>query len=110
MVGRRYGRGQPKTGVMNKLETAYSLKLENDKHLGLIQWYAFEAMKFRLAKKTFYTPDFIVLTDDGFIQAHEVKGFWEDDARVKIKCAAEKFPIKFIAIQRKKKEWVIEEF
>lgn len=67
------------------------------KNSGSIQWYAFEAMKFKLADKTFYTPDFIVMTHEGYLEAHEVKGFWEDDARVKIKCAAEKFPIKFIA-------------
>lgn len=49
------------------------------------------------------------------MELHEVKGYWEDDARVKIKVAAEAFwMFRFIAIKaRPKKEgggWEIEEF
>lgn len=40
-----------------------------------------------MADKTFYSPDFIVPALD-CIEVHEVKGHWEDDARVKIKVAA----------------------
>lgn len=87
------------SGQMNKTEGRYANELATQHRLGHIHWYAFEGMKFKLADKTFYTPDFIVLTNDGFLEAHEVKGFWEDDARVKIKVAAQMFPVKFIAVK-----------
>lgn len=86
---------------MNRLEARYSQKLEIDKQTGLIQWWAFESVKFKLADKTYLTPDFIVMRNDGYLEAHEVKAnrvtFW-DDARVKVKVCAEKFPIKFVVV------------
>jgi hypothetical protein len=65
----------------------------------------FEPVKLRLAAATFYTPDFMVTRDDGEIVFHEVKGgWWEDDARVKIKVAAEMYPeFRFIAAVVKKR-------
>jgi hypothetical protein len=50
------------------------------------------------------------MSADGSLQAHEVKGFWTDDARVKIKVAAEMYPIQFIAIKKEKGEWQKEFF
>jgi hypothetical protein len=48
------------------------------------------------------------------MEAHEVKGFWTDDARVKIKVAASQFPVAFIAVRRIGKAkgggWDIERF
>jgi len=45
---------------------------------------------------------------------HEVKGFWQDDARVKIKVAADMYPFRFIAVKpRAKKDgggWQTEAF
>lgn len=71
-------------------------------------------MKFRLADNTFYTPDFAVMMPDGQIEIHEVKGYWQDDARAKIKIAADMYPFKFIALKvRPKKDgggWSVEEF
>lgn len=64
----------------------------------------------RLADKTFYTPDFVVLAPDGVLEMHEVKGFWEEDARVKIKVAAAQFPFRFVAITRDKGNWSFESF
>jgi len=93
---------------MNKTETRYANYLENAKLQGTILAWAFEPVKFRLAKKTFYTPDFMVITRDQ-IQLHEVKGFWRDDARVKIKVARETFPwFRWVAVQWKQKEWRME--
>jgi hypothetical protein len=106
----RYALGRLPAGTMNKTEAAYAAHLELQRHAGAIDWFKFEALKFRLADSTFYTPDFIVLTTDGFLEAHEVKGFWQDDARVKIKVAASIYPIKFIAITRKKADWIREDF
>ena len=90
--------GRLKQGVMNKTERNYAGYLESRKMIGEIQYYAFDSIKFRLADKTFYSPDFIVLKASGELEAHEVKGHWEDDARVKIKVAASMHPVPFIAV------------
>lgn len=81
-----------KTEVMNQTEAQYAGYLDGMKHTGEIVAWAYEAVKLRLADKTFYTPDFIVIRADGGIELHEVKGHWEDDARVKIKVAATQHP------------------
>ena len=106
--------GRLKTGVMNKTEAAYAARLELLKNSGEILWYKFEGMKFRLADNTFYTPDFIVMLANGVMQSHEVKGFWTDDARVKIKVAADMYPFEFLAVKVRTKKsgggWDIESF
>lgn len=106
--------GRLKTGQMNKTEAAYAAHLETQKSLGDILWYKFEGVKVRLADNTFYTPDFAVMTHDGSLEMREVKGHWQDDARVKIKVAADQYPFKFIAVKvRPKKDgggWSVEEF
>jgi len=94
---------------MNKLEKDYSERLAILQGTGHIIGYAYESVKFRLADKTFYTPDFIVYPADGPIELHEVKGFWEDDARVKIKVFAAQYPFRVLAIERKKGEWLFED-
>ena len=99
-----------KSGQMNKTEAAYAARLEALKLAGEISDYRFECVKFKLADKTFYTPDFMVLRHDGTFELHEVKGFWEDDARVKIKVAAAQYPLKFIAARKVKGAWETEEF
>jgi len=105
-----YALGRMKSGVMNRTEEAYANHLEKLKSQGEILWFKFEGMKFRLADNTFYTPDFCVMRANGEIEAHEVKGFWLDKARVKIKVAADQFPIKFIAIKINRNQFTIEEF
>ena len=114
----RFARGRtPRQGrsfnteEMNKLESEYAACLNLQKAAGEILDWKYESVKLKLASKTFYTPDFQVITADGFVEYHETKGFWEDDARVKIKMAAAAFPwFKFIAIQKKKGIWTTEEF
>lgn len=102
--------GRLKPGTMNKLETAYGQHLELRKHAGEVAWYKFEGIKLRLADNTFYTPDFAVMLTSGEIECHECKGFWEDDARVKIKVAADIYPFRFIGIKKDKTGWKIEDF
>lgn len=106
--------GRLKTGQMNKTESAYCQLLELRKRAGEIDWYRFEGIKLRLADNTFYTPDFSVMLANGEMEMHEVKGFWADDARVKIKVAAEQYPFRFIAVKPKAKKagggWEVEEF
>lgn len=96
-------------GEMNKTERAYSEALEDRKAAGEIASWQFDAVKLRLAAKTFYTPDFLVMLADGSIEFHEVKGHWEDDARVKIKVAARLFPFRFLAVRKVKGGWQEEE-
>ena len=73
---------------MNSWERRYAAWLELRLRAGQIQHYSFE-IKIRLAKKCYYTPEFHVIDQNGQHEFHEVKGFWRDDARVKIKVAAE---------------------
>ena len=106
--------GRLKTGTMNKTEQAYCATLEARRAAGEVAWYKFEGIKLRLADNTFYSPDFAVMLADGALEMHEVKGFWQDDARAKIKIAADMYPMRFLAIQVKPKKdgggWSIEEF
>lgn len=106
--------GRLKVGAMNKTEQAYASLLKQRQDAGEVAWFKFEGMKFRLADLTSYTPDFNVMLADGSLEMHEVKGFWTDDGRAKIKIAADLYPMKFIAIKPKPKKqgggWAVEEF
>lgn len=92
--------GRLKVGQRNKTEAEYEERLKQMLHLGTILWYRFEGLKLRLADNTFYTPDFAVLCHDGVMECHEVKGHWQDDARVKIKVAADQYPFRFRAVRK----------
>lgn len=106
--------GRMKSGKMNNTEKAYAQHLEIQKREGEINYYSFDGINLRLADNTFYKPDFLVMRADGQLEIHEVKGFWTDDALVKIKVAADKFPFKFIAVMKQTKKngsgWDIREF
>jgi hypothetical protein len=106
------GRGVKRVpGQMNGLERRYASYLDGLVQIGDVLGYWFDAVKLRLAEKTFYSPDFMVLTGAFEIEMHEVKGnYWEDDARVKIKVAADKFPFKFFGITWKNGQWNSEGF
>lgn len=96
--------GRLKTGQMNKTEAEYYTLLGNRKFAGEISWIKFEGLKLRLADNTFYTPDFAVMLTNGSMQLHEVKGHWQDDARAKIKIAADLYPFEFIAVRKQSKK------
>lgn len=106
--------GRLKAGAMNKTEAAYGNVLRARQLAGEVAWYKFEGVKLRLADNTFYTPDFAVMLASGFMEMHEVKGYWQDDARVKIKVAAELYPFRFLAIMPLPKKqgggWAVEDF
>lgn len=108
--GKAKGRGHIQ-GRMNGTEGAFASVLEMQKETGEIISYKFESVKLRLADNTYYTPDFMVIGKDGYVIFYEVKGFWRDDARVKIKVASEMYPeFEFIAVQKKNGEWKFEYF
>ena len=99
---------------MNRTEAEYAALLEQMRQAGTVAWFKFEALKFRLADNTFYTPDFAVMLSGGRMQMHEVKGHWMDDARAKIKIAADLYPFEFIAVRKRSKKdgggFAVEEF
>lgn len=95
-------------GRMNGTEAKFADVLKEDPSVAL---FRFESIKLRLADNTFYTPDFMVVNAGGLVAFYEVKGFWRDDARVKIKVAAELYPeFKFVAVQLKQGKWQYEYF
>ena len=102
--------GRLKAGAMNKTEAAYANYLEKQKQFGEVAWFAFEPMNLKLADKCFYRIDFLVMLKSGQLEVHEVKGFWTDDALVKIKTASAKFPFRFIALKLVKGIWEVREF
>lgn len=106
--------GRLAVGSMNKTEAAYDVTLREKALAGEVLWWRFEGLKLRLADNTFYTPDFAVMAADGVIECHEVKGHWTDDARVKIKVAADQYPFRFLAVKAEAKKrgggWRIETF
>ncbi len=108
--------GRLKTGQMNKTEAAYAQHLEIRKVAGEILWYRFEGVKLRLADNTFLTVDFAVMRSDGLLTMIDVKGskaIYMDDAKVKMKVAADTYPFVFkVAFPRPKREgggWIEED-
>jgi hypothetical protein len=77
---------------MNKWERGYAWHLDDLKKRGVVKWWRFEALKFRLADRTWYTPDYTVGMADGSMVVVEVKGFRREDALVKFKVARETHP------------------
>lgn len=108
--------GRLEKGELNKTEQAYQNHLDKRRMAGEVMWYRFEPFRMTLAPKTTYTADFLVQLASGHLEVHEVKGFWTEDARVKIKVAAALLPVfKFVAIQMEKGTskdpvWIMEEF
>ena len=107
--GRRYV-----AGSMNGLERRYAEELTLRLAAGDITWWAFEAVKLRLAPRTFLTVDFAVLPKFSHrLELHEVKGHWEDDARVKIKVDAAAYPcfaFRAVTWRRDVGAWQLEDF
>jgi len=78
---------QDRPDTMNKLEKAwYDHLIRTTDYLIFSQ-----ALKLRMADKTWYTPDFFCLCPDGIVRIFETKGFFRDDAAVKLKTTAEMY-------------------
>lgn len=77
---------------MNKLERARAIDLEAMKRTGqIVEWW-YEKWTFKLADDTRFTPDFVIQKASGALEVEEVKGFWREDARVKLKVFVAQFP------------------
>ena len=95
----------------SKWEEQYRNMLELKYRACEILAYEYESITFRLAPKTTYTPDFLVVLPDGKVQIHEVKGFAREDAIVKFKVAAQQNPwFEFIMVKKSKTEGWVEMF
>lgn len=103
MIPKKFRRAKARArhvpGQMNKTEQEYDSLLESQIRSGEIVSFGFESIKLKLADKTFFTPDFFVEYATGEMVFHEVKAatskgkvLCEDDARVKIKVAAQQYP------------------
>lgn len=136
---KKKGRGKlPRTGKggMNKLEAAYHDHLQGRLDRGEILAFWFQPFSLNLGEhpddeaesddppgegedagkkrqRGRYTPDFLVQESDGFLEIHEVKGsFWNDAALVRIKWAATKyhvFTFRVCTRKRKSDPWQFEE-
>ena len=95
---------------MNKLETRYAEYLDRLKLGHRILWWRFNAFRFRLADGAWYKPDFAVMLASYELECHETKGFWREAARVRIKVAADLYPIRFVAVTEDENGWHFEKF
>jgi hypothetical protein len=113
-------KGVQRPGKMNQTETAYARHLDQWRQFHKVLWWIFEPGGLRLADRTFYHPDFAVMMADRTLEMHDTKApwkgdlkpHWEDDARVKIKVAADRFPLRFVGVHwdKSKMAWVEEQF
>ena len=96
MKNRTYALGRLKQGEMNKTERAFAQHLDELKQKGLIVEYWLESIKLKVASnRCEYLPDFLALRSDGSLVIFEVKGakaIFTDDAKVKCKVCADKYP------------------
>jgi hypothetical protein len=73
-------------------------------------WVGVQCLTLKLGHDTRYTPDFWSWSEAGELCAWEVKGFFRDDAKVKIKVAARMFPRFVFTLAFKSKEgWEFQE-
>lgn len=99
-------------GSMNGAERAWAAQLEADPD---VIFWKFEAVKLRLARGSFYSPDMLVIYADLSMGFDEVKGGagWklDDEGRTKWKVAGELFPFwKFRGVIRKAGAWASEAY
>lgn len=93
---------------MNGLERSYAARLRMLMLAGEVEDYWFECVNLRIGHKCHYRPDFLVQLPSGEMQIHETKGFMMDDALVKIKAVAAKYPFRLIVVRYVRGEWTFE--
>lgn len=105
------GRSYHTEGVPNGLESDYAAYLDTLRFGGDVLFWAFEKIRLTLADRTTLLPDFFIVTAEGKAEFHETKGFWREDARAKIKVAAQQFPcFVFKGVKNGKEGWEYELF
>ena len=103
------------TDRMNKTEQRFADHLELQRIAGVITWWAFEPMTWRIAENTSYKPDFMTQDADGHLHVYEIKpasrGTFArtDVAWLKLKVVKEQFPFPLdVAWQTKDGIWHFE--
>jgi hypothetical protein len=117
----------PSDPYRSKLEREFAAHLELCRKTGervgqlepITTYWLFEPVRLKIAmgkKPAWYTPDFMAfdpgsIGDEYQITLYEVKGFWREAARVRIKVAAGVYPMfRFVAVTRKDGQWLYEGF
>lgn len=95
---------------MNKTEKARAVELEALRRAGQIAEWWYEQWTFKLADDCRYTPDFVIQDLNGSLRAEETKGFWRDDAKVKVRLFASLFPIPIRVLKKSRDGWTEEVF
>lgn len=90
---------------MNRTEAAFAQRLEAQKRQGLIHDWLYEKVTFKLGADCRYTPDFMVIENDGLLRFAETKGHMRDDALVKLKTMAEQFPFSLTLWRLERQAW-----
>lgn len=104
----------------SKLEAEWAARLQTLHAEGTVEWWRYKPMRLRIGVSggggtkrrvtSFYTADFGAVSGDEFI-LYEVKGHWREAARVRIRAAADMYPMfRFVAVSREKGRWQMEEF
>lgn len=100
---------RPTRGVPNRTEQRFLDWCEERKATGEFAIVRFEKITLVLASGVRYTPDVWVVLRTGEVVCYEVKGFMQEDARVKLRVAAQSFPeFSFVLVYWKAKAWVFE--
>lgn len=89
---------KPKKAFPKGIDSSYELHyleiLQQKKHKGEIQDFHLKPGSLRLGANCHYEPDFLVISADGVVEFHEVKGNtrFAQKSLVKVKVAAHQFP------------------
>ncbi len=84
---------------------------------GQVHAWWFEGLTLKLAADCRLTMDFLVQLPDGTLELHDVKQRWSngkgttEDAAVKMRVAADKFPFRVLSMTLEKdKTWTVKEY
>jgi hypothetical protein len=104
---------RPREPAMNGTERAYGRHLNDLKAAGVVTWWAFNAVRLRIAmgeKAAWYKCDFLVEFAEGHFEFHETKGYEHAAGILRLKVAAGMFPVPFKLVKRCGDGWMIEPF
>lgn len=88
---------------LNKLEASWLAILRARGY----PWIGVQSITLKLANDTRYTPDFSSVGPNGEFIFWETKGFFRDDAKVKLKIAARQYSwAVFMLVEKKKGQWI----
>lgn len=82
----------PRKLYASKAEERYAAILQSQQRAGQIRGWRYEGLTLKLADGVRYTPDFLVVENDGAMTLLEVKGFMREAARLRLRIAVEMYP------------------